>query len=117
MVLQRRRSDDVGLLHITGREVEDQTIALSFTDGWWGPAPEGMHADLLTESKEVRELWLWLASDEGDGASTEVLAKAYGRTKDTTLKLLHRLEEKELVDSLGKAAPGKPVCWQVVRRG
>jgi hypothetical protein len=58
MVLQRRRSDDVGLLHITGREVEDQTIALSFTDGWWGPAPEGMHADLLTESKEVRELWL-----------------------------------------------------------
>jgi hypothetical protein len=117
MVLQRRRSDDVGLLHITGREVEDQTIALSFTDGWWGPAPEGMHADLLTESKEVRELWLWLASDEGDGASTEVVAKAYGRTKDTTLKLLHRLEEKELVDSLGKAAPGKPVCWQVVRRG
>jgi hypothetical protein len=85
--------------------VEDQTIALSFTDGWWGPAPEGMPADLLTESKEV------------DGASTEVLAKAYGRTKDTTLKLLHRLEEKELADSLGKAAPGKPVCWQVVRRG
>jgi hypothetical protein len=33
------------------------------------------------------------------------------------LKLLRRLEERELVDSLGKPSPGKAVCWQVVRRG
>lgn len=115
MVLQRRRSDDVGLLHIAGRSVEEQTIALSFTNGWWGPAPEGMPAELLTESKEARALWLWLA--ENDGASTEDLAKQYGRAVNTTQKLLHRLEDRELVDSLGKAAPGRSVCWQVVRRG
>jgi hypothetical protein len=114
MVLQRRRNDDVGLLHITGRSVEDQTVTLSFTNGWWGPAPEGMPAELLSESKEVRTLWLWLA-EEGP-ASTAALAKEYGRTENTTQKLLHRLEERELVDSLGKAAPGQPVHWQVVRR-
>jgi hypothetical protein len=114
MVLQRRRSDDAGILHITGREVEDQTVALGFTDGWWRPAPEGMSAELLSESKEVRTLWLWLA--ENDGASTDDLAKQYGRAINTTQKLLHRLEDRELIDSLGKAAPGRPVCWQVVRR-
>jgi hypothetical protein len=114
MVLQRRRADDVGLLHITGREVEDQTVALGFTNGWWGPAPEGMPAELMSESKEVRTLWLWLA-EEGP-ASTATLAKEYGRAENTTQKLLHRLEERELVDSLGKAAPGRPVNWQVVRR-
>ena len=93
--------------------MEDQTIALSFTDGWWGPAPEGMPADLLTESKEVRELWLWLA--EHGGARTDELAEQYKRTKDATLKVLHRLEDQQLVDSLGKSAPGRPVSWQVVR--
>jgi hypothetical protein len=114
MVLQRRRADDVGLLHITGREVEDQTVALGFTNGWWGPAPEGMPAELMSESKEVRTLWLWLA-EEGP-ASTATLAKEYGRAENTTQKLLHRLEERELVDSLGRAAPNQPVHWQVVRR-
>jgi hypothetical protein len=34
--------------------------ALSFTEGWWGQAPEGMPADLLSEKHEIRELWLWL---------------------------------------------------------
>jgi RecA-family ATPase len=38
MLLQRRRGDDIGILSVSGREVEDQQIALSFTDGWWGPA-------------------------------------------------------------------------------
>jgi hypothetical protein len=114
MVLQRRRADDIGLLHITGREVEDQTVALSFTDGWWGPAPAGMPAELLKEHKEVRALWLWLA--DHDGASTDELASQYGRAKDTTLKLLRRLEEIELIDSLGSATRGRPICWQVVRR-
>jgi hypothetical protein len=114
MVLQRRHADDVGVLSVTGRDVEDQTIALGFNDGWWGPPPEGMPAELLAESKEVRALWLWLA-EEGP-ASTVAVAKEYGRSENTTQKLLHRLEERELVDSLGKSAPGKSVCWQVVRR-
>ena len=69
---------------------------------------------MLKEHKEVRSLWLWLA--EHDGANTDDLAKQYGRTKDTTLKLLRRLEEIEFVDSLGSATKGRPVCWQVVRR-
>lgn len=114
VLLQRRKGDDVGRLAVTGRDVEDQEIALGFNDGWWGPPPEGMPAALLTEGREIRELWLWLA--EHDGASTEDLAKQYGRTINTTQKLLHRLEERELIDSLGKSAPGRPVCWQVVRR-
>jgi hypothetical protein len=114
LLLQRRRNDDIGTLSVSGREVEDQTIALGFTDGWWGPAPEGMPAELLSESKEVRALWLWLA--ENAGASTEDLANQYGRTVNTTQKLLHRLEERELVDSIGKPAPSRPQCWQVVRR-
>ena len=114
MVLQRRHGDDVGILSVGGREVEDQTIALSFTNGWWGPAPEGMPAALLSEGQEIRALWLWLA-EEGP-ASTEVLAEEYGRTTNTTQKLLHRLEERELVDSLGRTAPGRPQSWQVVRR-
>jgi hypothetical protein len=114
MVLQRRHKDDVGILSVTGRDVEDQTITLGFNDGWWGPPPEGMPAALLTEGREIRQLLLWLA--ENDGANTDELAKQYGRAKDTTLKLLRRLEDCELIDSLGKAAPGRPVCWQVVRR-
>src|SRR5215208_6359547 len=56
LLLQRRRGDDVGMLSVSGREVEDQEIALSFTDGWWGPASEGMPAALLDEKREVREL-------------------------------------------------------------
>jgi AAA domain len=114
MVLQRRRGDDVGILSVSGREVEDQTLALSFNDGWWGPAPEGMPADLLSEKSEIRALWMWLA--EHDGASTDDLAGQYGRAKDATLKVLRRLEEHELVDSLGSPTKGRPVCWQVVRR-
>jgi hypothetical protein len=113
-VLQRRRADDVAILSVSGREVEDQTIALGFTDGWWGPAPEGMPPELLEERKEIRQLWLWLA--ENAGASTDDLAAQYARTKDATLKVLRRLEEQELIDSLGAHAPGRPVCWQVVRR-
>jgi hypothetical protein len=88
VVLQRRRGDDVGVLSVTGCALEDQTITLGFTDGWWGPAPEGMPAELLTETREIRALWLWLA--ENDGASTDDLAGQYGRTKDATQKVLHR---------------------------
>jgi len=113
LLLQRRRGDNVGRLSVSGREVEDQEIALSFTDGWWGPASEGMPAALLDEKREVRELWLWLADNEG--ASTADLAKQYGRTENATLKVLRRLEERELIDSLGTPAKGRPVCWQVVR--
>jgi len=40
MLLQRRRGDDVGMLSVSGREVEDQEIALGFHDGWWGPHPK-----------------------------------------------------------------------------
>jgi hypothetical protein len=98
---------------VSGREVEDQEIALSFANGWWGPAPEGMPAGLLTKPRETRELWLWLA--ENDGATTDDLAKQYGRSDNATFKLLKRLEEDELIDSIGKAAPNRPVCWQVVR--
>jgi RecA-family ATPase len=114
MLLQRRRGDEVGMLSVSGREVEDQEIALGFQDGWWGPAPEGMPAELLTETKEIRQMWMWLA--ENDGANTADLAEQYGRTDNATLKVLRRLEERELIDSLGSHAPGRPVCWQVVRR-
>jgi AAA domain len=113
LLLQRRRGDDLGILSVSGREVEDQEIALSFANGWWGPAPEGMPAGLLTKPRETRELWLWLA--ENDGATTDDLAKQYGRSDNATFKLLKRLEEDELIDSIGKAAPNRPVCWQVVR--
>jgi DNA-binding transcriptional ArsR family regulator len=113
-LLQRKRGDDVGLLSVSGRDVEDQTIALGFTDGWWAAAPEGMPAELLTERGEIRELWLWLA--EHDGASTDDLAKQYGRSDNATLKVLRRLEDQELIDSVGSPAKGRPVSWQVVRR-
>src|SRR5215211_4830280 len=113
LLLQRRRGDSVGGLSVSGREVEDKELALSFTDGWWGPAPEGMPAALLDEKREIRELWLWLA--EHDGASTPELSERYGRTENATLKVLKRLEERELIDSLGTPAKGRPVCWQVVR--
>jgi hypothetical protein len=114
LLLQRRHKDDVGILSISGREVEDQETALSFTDGWWGPAPEGMPADLLSETREIRELWMWLA--DNDGASTDDLAQQYGRSDNATLKVLRRLEERELIDSMGKPSAGRPVSWQVVRR-
>jgi hypothetical protein len=70
----------------------------------------------LLERREIRELWLWLAAN--DGASTDDLADQYGngRSKDATLKQLRRLEEQELVDSIGTPTKGRPVCWQVVRR-
>ena len=73
-----------------------------------------MPAELLTETKEIRQMWMWLA--ENDGANTADLAKQYRRTDNATLKVLRRLEERELIDSLGSHAPGRPVCWQVVRR-
>jgi hypothetical protein len=47
-----------------------------------------MPADLLSESREIRTLWLWLA-EEGP-ASTAALAKEYGRTENATLKVLRR---------------------------
>jgi hypothetical protein len=114
MLLQRRRGDDVGILSVSGREVEDQEIAVGFTNGWWGLAPEGMPSALLSETREIRELWLWLADNAGAG--TDDLAEQYKRTKDATQKVLHRLEQLELIDSLGRPSRGRPVCWQVVRR-
>jgi hypothetical protein len=72
-----------------------------------------MPAELLAERPEVRALWLWLA--ERDGADTDELAQQYGRAKDATLKVLRRLEEQQLIDSLGAPTRGRPVCWQVVR--
>jgi RecA-family ATPase len=114
LVLQRRHQDDVGILSVTGREVEDQTIALSFNEGWWGPAPEGMPADLLTETQEIRSMWLWLA--DHDGANTDELANRYGRTNDATQKVLHRLADRALIDRIGTPTKGRAVCWQVVRR-
>jgi hypothetical protein len=114
LLLQRRHGDDVGILSITGRGVEDQTLALGFNSGWWGPAPEGMPPALLSETREIRELWVWLADNAG--ASTDELAGHYKRTRDATQKVLHRLEERELVDPLGRPSPGRAVCWQVIRR-
>ena len=38
MVRQRGRGDDVCTLSVTGRDVEDQTIALGFNAGWVGAA-------------------------------------------------------------------------------
>lgn len=114
LLLQRRNADNVGVLTIAGREVLSQEICLGFEGGWWCPAPDGMTPEVLALSADVRDLWIWLS--EHDGASTDELAEQYGRSKNTTVKLLSRLEDGDLVDSLGSPSKGRPVCWQVVRR-
>jgi hypothetical protein len=112
-LLDRRRQDNLGLLTVVGRDIEDRELVLAFDRGWWTPSK--VDSVLLGYGREVRALWEWLSGHEG--ATTAELAAQYGHSENTSLKVLYRLEDAGLVDRLdGSDRPkrGVPVRWCVV---
>jgi RecA-family ATPase len=110
IVLTRRRGDDVGELHATGRDLADVRMALDFQNGLWSPS--AMPIALVGKRKQVRDLWRRL-DEEGD-VDTPTIAKWYGQSDNATRFLLHRLLDEGLVDQVEPPAPKRPAVWRTV---
>lgn len=93
IVLRRSRSDDEGILQITGRDVGEQAIALAFDNGLWtykGLASEVQATETQAEILEVMKA-------EGRPLRQKELADIIGRKNQGFTKTLLRLVEKKLI--------------------
>ena len=101
MVLQRERGQKKASLHITGRDVEDQVLKLSFDDatGRWSlkSAPE--------EEKPlspVREAIIALLTQKEQPLSPADIAEALGMEQNVVRQKLFLLKKADLIRSCGR---------------
>lgn len=96
MVLKRGRSETDGTLFITGRDVEEKELALSFSGGRWlviGDAEE------YALTKERREL-LQAIQELGGAARPKEISDLLGKNHNTVKVLLRKLEAEGVVNSV-----------------
>ncbi|ABB16095.1 DNA repair protein RadA domain protein [Carboxydothermus hydrogenoformans Z-2901] len=95
LVLKRARTEADGTLFITGRDCEEQELALRFNAGRWEVLGE---AKLYEISKERREI-LEAIEKLGGSASPKEIAEITERPHGSVKHLLRKLEEDGLVTS------------------
>jgi RecA-family ATPase len=91
MVLKRARHEKAARLHITGRLMKEQDIALSFNDGVWTYLGDGQVADTnALERKIIEAISLGLNTPA-------VIAKEVDAKLGTVQKYLRRMLDKSLI--------------------
>lgn len=109
IVLERPRQNEEGMLHVTGRDVEEARYKMRFNDGRW--SPDG--ADLAEAARKASEKQLtdqasaivaFVASRSTTNA-TDVVAK-FGISQDAAPKRLQRLCQDGLIVRLSPGVYG-----------
>jgi hypothetical protein len=96
LVLQRLNDGSSldGILHVTGKDAEDQSIGLSFDRGTWHAKGD---AEAYQQSQERLELFEVLYTASGKGLTPKDLTEALDKKGGTVRKMLHTLREQGLV--------------------
>jgi hypothetical protein len=108
LVLRRARRSADAVLHVTGRDVEEDAHALTFDAGLW----ELTNAPIPDASQERNDVVAWLLAHGPAGPGD--VAKALGKTPEATRKLM--LEMKKRGQLLGGGQAYK-VPFSKKRRG
>ena len=100
LVLTRNRGDGTAVLHVTGRDVHEQRLALEFRDGLWTLLGDAAEHEL----GETRKLIVQVLREAGEPLSPSEVAKALERNRVTVQRLMGTMHEQ---DQLWKAGKGK----------
>jgi DNA-binding Lrp family transcriptional regulator len=101
LMLNRKRSDRNGILRITGRDVDEVELALTFDPTTFSWILEGQ-AEEFYMSIEKRQIVSYL-KDSGAKQSPKEIAKSLGLNYDTVQKRLRRMSEEGLISGyMGK---------------
>jgi hypothetical protein len=98
MILGRERGQSDGTLFITGRDVEEQDIAMSFDSKTCTWIEMGQAQDYRI-SKERQEI-LDIMKREGKPLSPADIAKITGKNKSTTKNLIYSLLDSQLITQI-----------------
>lgn len=103
IVLMRDRNNSDAVLHITGRDILEQSLAMSFADGLWKVTGEAMHVQVTQTQQEI--LLLLLEFDEP--MSPTQIAQHTGRKVGGLSKTLRKMVNDNLIERLkgGKYRP------------
>jgi DNA-binding MarR family transcriptional regulator len=93
MVLERERGTNQGILHITGRDIEEQSYAMEFKDGLWVVIGEAQFVYVSQARKDILEA---LASANKPLGPSEI-AEITGKTKGSLPKLLRPMVQDGLI--------------------
>ncbi len=96
LVLRRGRGAMDAEMHVTGRDVDEQKLALSFDAGHW--RLEG-DANDLAMSDERRQI-LAVLREHPEGMSTAAVAKAIGKERSNIAHLMTKLVDEKRVDRI-----------------
>ena len=98
---ERQRGEQTAILRVTGRDVEEQELALAFDVEKYGWFISGTAADarLSAEAKEfTAEMW---EIGRGHAVHTNKLAEALGKKRKTIAMMGRRLADRGIIRSLG----------------
>ena len=105
LVLKRARTEADGTLFITGRDCEEQNLALRFKSGRWEVLGDAKLYEISKERREILE-----AIDElGGSAKPKEIAEILGKNHNTIKVFLRKLEAEGLVNSIGGSYAINPV--------
>jgi len=107
VVLQRKRMDDIAILHVTGRDVQEDQLGLKWEDhvGWYYT---GDAKDLLRTEAEKKVLAAFRSVGGGSLRAGEVASKL-NQSVNTARVQLHRMRDKGiLVSRDGLWTPANP---------
>lgn len=109
MVLLRERGSDDGFLHITGRDIEEQEVALRFESGLWKVLGDARRYRASAAQQEIIDAIK--ANNNGPMTPSQIGAMT-GRKRTSLPKLLHGMVENGLLDWLpgGKYGLGAAVA-------
>ncbi len=96
-ILMRERSQADATLFVSGREVEDQELALNFEAGSWVIMGEAQEYRLTEERREIVDL----LRREGGPIKLADIAGALGKKKPNVINLLNSLIEEGFVEKAG----------------
>ena len=115
IVLMRDRNSGDAVLHITGRDILEQSLAMSFSDGLWKVIGEATHVHATKTQQEI----LLLLLEIGEEMTPSQIAQHTNRSVGGLSKTLRKMVDNGLLERLkgGKYKPKKaPKKYAKVRR-
>lgn len=94
MVLVRDRSNADGVLHVTGRDVAEQSIALKFQNGRWSYLGDAMEVSISNVRAEI----LNVLQDAGRPLGPKEIGSMIGKRAESLAKTLSRMMQAGLIE-------------------
>lgn len=98
IVIMRDRNKTEGIMYITGRDVQEQELALSYTDGIWKIMGEATHV----HATKVQQDLLCLLHEVGEPMTPTQIAQETGRSVGGLSKTLRRMVNEGLIEKIAE---------------